>query len=95
MEPRPSISEAIPIVTDLLKRRGASQVYLFGSAAAGNATEASDLDFAVVGLPPERFYKALGEAMCLVNRNIDLIDLEREGHFGRFLRDHGRLRRVA
>ncbi len=35
-----------------LKAAGASQVFLFGSAAKGTLRENSDVDMAVSGLPP-------------------------------------------
>lgn len=46
-----SISRDIEIVTDYLKSVGCSKIYLFGSAAAGDASESSDLDIAVRGIP--------------------------------------------
>lgn len=95
MTTRPLIPDAIRAVTNLLLERGATEVYLFGSSAKGTAREDSDLDFAVVGLPPDCFYKTLGEAMFLVNRDIDLVNLDQGGDFGLFLKEHGRLRRVA
>jgi hypothetical protein len=41
----------------VLKEHGAREVYLFGSAATDKMREGSDVDLAVTGLPPERFFE--------------------------------------
>ena len=78
-----------------LKAAGASEVYLFGSAAKGMLRENSDLDLAVSGLPPERFFRALARAANLLRRPVDLIDLDEDSAFTRYLKDEGELRRVG
>lgn len=78
-----------------LRREGASEVYLFGSAAAGKAGSGSDLDLAVVGLSPERFFKAMARARDAAGVPIDLVDLDEDSAFVRVLKEHGGLRRVA
>ena len=40
-----------------LKEAGAHEVYLFGSQARGNIHEESDIDLAVSGLPPEKYFR--------------------------------------
>jgi len=71
-------------------------VYLFGSAASGKLREASDIDLAVVGLPAPVFFKAMAEAHgALGARNLDLIDLEDDNSFVRYLRERGELVRVG
>ena len=78
-----------------LKAAGAREVYLFGSAAKGMLRENSDLDLAVSGLPPERFFRALARAANLLRRPVDLIDLDEDSAFTRYLKDEGELRRVG
>ncbi len=78
-----------------LKAAGARQVYVFGSAARGTVRENSDLDFAVTGLPPQVFYRALARAAKIVRRPVDLIDLDEESPFTRYLKSEGELRRVG
>ena len=78
-----------------LKEAGAREVYLFGSAAKGMLRENSDLDLAVSGLPPERFVRALARAANLLRRPVDLIDLDEDSAFTRYLKDEGELRRVG
>jgi predicted nucleotidyltransferase len=78
-----------------LKEAGAREVYVFGSAAAGRLREDSDLDMAVSGLPPRNFYNAMGQAAEAVDVALDLVDLDEDNPFIRFLRQRGGLVRVA
>ena len=78
-----------------LKAAGAREVYLFGSAAKGTLRENSDLDLAVSGLPPEVFFRALARAANVLRRPVDLIDLDEESAFTRYLKNEGELRRVG
>jgi len=45
-----------------LRRHGASAVYLFGSQGTAIARTDSDVDIAVKGLPPRRFFRAMADA---------------------------------
>lgn len=89
------IEQRIEQVVASLKAAGAREVYLFGSAAEGRLHKASDLDLAVSGLPPEMFFRALARAANLLRRPVDLIDLDEESAFARYLKREGELRRVG
>lgn len=78
-----------------LKAAGAREVYVFGSAASGTMREDSDVDLAVSGLPPQVFFKAMGEAIDILRRQVDLIDLDTPSLFTDYLKRKGKLRRVA
>lgn len=78
-----------------LKAAGAREVYLFGSAAKGTLREYSDVDLAVSGLPPEVFFRAMAAAHDALGRPLDLIDLDHENPFTRYLKEEGELRRVG
>jgi predicted nucleotidyltransferase len=78
-----------------LKSAGAREVYLFGSAAKGTLGEASDVDMAVSGLPPEVFFRDMAQATRALGRPLDLINLDRDNPFTRFLVKEGELRRVG
>lgn len=80
---------------EALKKAGAREVYLFGSAAAGQFREYSDIDMAVAGLPPEAFFKAMGDAADILNRPLDLVDLDEVTPFTQYLKEEGELQRVA
>lgn len=89
------LKEQIERATKALKTRGASAVYLFGSAATDTMRENSDLDFAVSGLPPEVFFRAMGEAEDAAETTLDLVDLDEENAFTRYLKRKGKLKRVG
>ena len=78
-----------------LRAQGATEIYLFGSAARGELTDRSDLDFAVRGIPAFKYFRAVGEAMAASGIPVDLIDLESDSPFARALQSRGNLRRVG
>lgn len=78
-----------------LKELGAREVYVFGSAASGRLGPDSDIDLAVSGLPPRLFFTAMARASDILGREVDLICLEDDSPFTRYLREEGELRRVA
>ncbi len=78
-----------------LKEAGAREVYIFGSAATGPLREGSDIDLAVEGLPPERFWDAMSRAADVLRRPLDLIDLDEDTPFTRYLKEAGELVRVG
>jgi predicted nucleotidyltransferase len=88
------LKQRIAQAADVLKKAGAREVYLFGSAATGKLREHSDVDMAVSGLPPEKFFEAMGEASDLLDVPMDLIDLDEQNPFTEYLRHHGKLVRV-
>ena len=90
-----NISEAVKAAADCLRRHGAREVYVFGSAASGSLREGSDVDLAVAGLPPDKFFEAMGQASDLLDRPLDLIDLDEDTLFTAYLKEKGKLRRVA
>jgi len=78
-----------------LKEAGAREVYLFGSQARGDIHEESDIDLAVSGLPPDKYFKAMGDAGDILRRPIDLIDLDEVNPFTRYLIEEKELRRIG
>jgi len=70
-------------------------VCVFGSAARGKLRESSDVDLAVSGLSPEVYFRALARASSLLRRPVDLIDLDEDSPFTRYLKSEGELRRVG
>lgn len=89
------ITELIRQTAAVLKASGAKEVYIFGSAAKGAMEESSDVDFAVAGLPPQHFFKALSTAGRLFPGSMDLVDLDELTPFTQYLKEAGELRRVA
>ena len=78
-----------------LKAAGAKEVYVFGSASKGRMRPNSDIDMAVSGLPPEVFFRAMAKASRALGRPIDLIDLDEDNPFTRYLKKDGELQRVG
>jgi predicted nucleotidyltransferase len=78
-----------------LKAAGAREVYVFGSARKGILRPNSDVDLAVSGLPPEAFFRAMGKASRALGRQVDLIDLDEDNPFTRYLKEEGELQRVG
>jgi len=79
----------------ILKQFGAKEVYVFGSHSKGKARPGSDLDLAVKGIPPEKFYAAYGNLLTALIHEIHLIDLDEDNDFVKFLKYKGELRLVG
>lgn len=91
-----SLEILIASATAVLKAAGAREVYVFGSAAKGSEMRPnSDVDLAVSGLPPEVFFRAMSDAESALGLPLDLIDLDEDSPFTRYLKTEGELRRVG
>jgi len=90
-----SIRIQIQKATAVLKAAGAREVYVFGSAAIEKMRSDSDVDIAVSGLPPEVFFRAISDAERALGRPLDLIDLDEDNPFTRYLKSEGELLRVG
>jgi predicted nucleotidyltransferase len=90
-----SLESLIERVTAVLKAAGAREVYVFGSAASERMRSDSDVDIAVSGLRPEIFFRAMSDAERALGRSLDLIDLDEDSPFTRYLKSEGELRRVG
>jgi predicted nucleotidyltransferase len=88
-------AQAVRAAARLLLELGASRVYTFGSITNGRIRRDSDIDIAVSGLPPRLFFSAVHQASDLIGRPVDLLDLDDDTPFVRYLRDHGELVRVG
>ncbi len=79
-----------------LREHGATEVYVYGSVVGDRwDPERSDIDFAVRGIPPERFYRAAADLMQSIGRDADLTDLDSGARFGLMLERRGKLTRVG
>jgi predicted nucleotidyltransferase len=89
------LRQAIEQAAAILKAAGAETVYLFGSIVEGSFRPDSDIDLAVTGLPPAKFFQAMGQTMIILPRPFDLVDLDVDTPFTRYLKQKGKLHRVA
>ncbi len=63
IEVRARLQKDLSDAIEILKRFGATEIFLFGSLARGTSDDASDIDIATVGLPKNRFFAAYGELL--------------------------------
>lgn len=89
------LTERVEKAAQALIAAGAREVFLFGSAALGSAREDSDIDLAVTGLPGGIFFQAMGEAGDILQCPFDLVDLDEDNAFTRYLKEEGELVRVG
>ena len=75
----------------ILKEAGCGNVFLFGSLAAGQVKDGSDIDLAVRGCPKGKFFHLLGKLLLELDRPVDLVDLDRQDAFARYLEKEGDL----
>ena len=85
------LGQSIEQAARALRAEGAREVYVFGSAVTGASRPDSDVDMAVAGLPPAVFFRAMSKASDALGRSLDLIDLDEDTPFTRYLRDRGEL----
>lgn len=64
------------VVAALRTQFGVTEVWLFGSLARGDFGASSDVDLAVRGLDPDRYWRALGVACQMLGCEVDLVPLE-------------------
>ena len=89
------IQHDIELAARILQDAGAREVFIFGSAGRGEQRPGSDIDLAVRGLPPERFFDAMSRVAFAVSRPFDLVDLDEANPFTEYLETKGELRRVT
>lgn len=85
------IEKAIRILTEA----GCKEVFVFGSLAEGNEREEADIDLAIRGCPSGMFFRLLGRLLLELDHPVDLVDLDKEGDFGRYLEREGTLVHVS
>lgn len=90
-----TIRKDVETAARILRQAGAEEVYAFGSSVHGKMRPDSDIDLAVRGLPPERFFRAMSTVTFAVSRPFDLIDLDDPDPFTEYLERKGELVRVA
>jgi predicted nucleotidyltransferase len=78
----------------ILKAAGCIECYVFGSIFEGRSDEKSDIDIAVRGLPPEKFFYVYGQLARQVERLIDLVDLNEDTRFSKKLQRREAMLRV-
>jgi predicted nucleotidyltransferase len=91
----PQLAALVDKVAAYLRQEGAKEVFLFGSAARGGMTDGADVDLAVSGLDPAKFYRVAGKAEDMLGKPLDLVDLDEQTPFIRALKGNGELNLIA
>jgi predicted nucleotidyltransferase len=88
------IENDLKIAVKILKDAGCSDIYVFGSLAAGDFRGGSDIDLAVRGCPGAEFFTTLGKLMLNLESKVDLVRLDRKDAFTDYLLKEGELVRI-
>lgn len=86
-----SYKENIRKAKEILKEAGCTDVFLFGSLTSGKFGEKSDIDLAVRGCPKGEFFHLLGKLSFELDYPVDLVNLDSEDAFARYLEREGEL----
>jgi len=81
-------SNLIETVRACAKDFGVKSVWLFGSAL-GDEDKAIDIDLAVEGLVPEKFFDFYGRLFFELPKPVDLVDMEQEQPITAIIRSSG------
>jgi len=80
---------------EILKNAGCKEIFIFGSLITDTYREDSDIDIAIKGCLPENYFALLGQLLTTLSRPVDLINLDREDAFSKYLEREGDLHRVS
>jgi predicted nucleotidyltransferase len=70
-----SLKEELSIIVDISRDFGAKKVFLFGSCLE-DIDSAQDIDIAVSGVEPGKFFKYYGKISMAVKDEVDILDLD-------------------
>ena len=76
------------VIVEIARRFGVAEVLLFGSSAVPNRPS-DDIDIAVAGIMPQKFFSFYGELLFNLSKPVDLIDLSKDTKFNRLVRREG------
>jgi predicted nucleotidyltransferase len=76
-------------IKQIAEKYSATRVLLFGSTATGK--DSQDIDLAVDGVIPEKFFKFYSELMWSLSKPADLVDLSDKGLFAQLIEAEGDL----
>jgi predicted nucleotidyltransferase len=79
---------------EILKTAGCTDIFLFGSVATGQIGEDSDIDLAIRGCPKGSFFHLLGQLLLQLDHPVDLVSLDSQDAFARYLEQNGELVRI-
>ena len=80
---------------EILRGAGCTDIFLFGSLAGGKVTDQSDIDLAIRGCPKGKFFHLLGRLLLELDYPVDLVNLDRQDAFVRYLEKEGELLQIG
>jgi predicted nucleotidyltransferase len=99
MEEKVQFSEAyrkdVQRAVEILTEAGCTRVFLFGSLTAGKVRDGSDIDLAIRGCPKGRFFHLLGKLLLELDHPVDLVSLDNQDAFARYLEQEGGLLQIG
>ena len=75
-------------IEDIAQRYHVGRVLLFGSSIDDQA-DARDIDLAVEGLAPSRFFSFYADLIFSLSKPVDLVDMGRKSQFTDIIRKEG------
>jgi predicted nucleotidyltransferase len=75
-------------IVEIARQYGVKGILLFGSSADPDR-EANDVDLAVEGILPERFFSFYGDLLFSLSKPVGLVDLSRNTKFNRLVYREG------
>ena len=75
-------------IATLARRYGAASVWLFGSST-DRRQRGRDLDLAVEGVAPARFFQFVGDLMLSLSKPVDVVALEKRSKLSALIRRDG------
>lgn len=70
------INKKLTKAVGYLKSIGCKEVFLFGSLSDGTFNELSDIDLAVSGISPRKYFKAVAALSSIAKWKVDLVALD-------------------
>ncbi len=92
------MSDPIEVGASVLRRHGATAVYVFGSRARGTARSDSDVDLAAWGIPGNKYWEVYADLQDEVSVGAHLVLLEDGSPFAKHILEkieRGWAKRVA
>ncbi|MEZ4527670.1 MAG: nucleotidyltransferase domain-containing protein [Desulfobacterales bacterium] len=80
---------------EILKEAGCREIFLFGSLAENRIRKGSDIDIAVRGCPKGKFFHVLGKLLQKLDVDVDLVDLDENDSFPRYLIQNERFVKIG
>ena len=91
----PSYKRDLQRAVEIVHGFGCTEVYIFGSLAKGSVGKRSDIDLAIRGCPKGEFFNLYGKLMMELEHPVDVISMERQRRFAKYLEEHERLLQIG